>query len=49
MYDQHIHTDETISANRPGIVIKEVDFYYLIDVSIPSNKNIKTNEAVNLK
>lgn len=42
LWDYSIHTDKTISANRPDITIKDKDanMCYLIDVSTPCDKNV---------
>ena len=42
LWDFTIHTDRTIQANQPDIVIKdkENNTCFLIDMSVPSDRNI---------
>ena len=41
LWDFSVQTDRTIKANRPDIIIheKETNKCYLIDVSVPSDRN----------
>ena len=42
LWDFDIHTDRTIQANRPNIVVKNHNdkIYFLIDMSVPSDTNV---------
>lgn len=42
LWNQGIHTDRTIAANKPDITIgnRDAGICYLIDVAIPSDRNI---------
>ena len=46
MWDMPVNTDRTITANRPDIIIKDSvnSTCKLIDMSIPSNRNIALKE-----
>ena len=46
LWDFSIHTDRTVSANRPDIIIKDKkqNNCLLIDMSVPSDKNISSKE-----
>ena len=46
MWDMPVHTDRTITANRPDIIIKDSvnSTCKLIDMSIPSDRNIALKE-----
>ena len=50
LWDMPIHTDTTIAADRPGIVLKSKKdkTYLLIDMTIPldSNTSVKTTEKL---
>ena len=41
MWDYSVHTDKTITANRPDIIIKDTSkkTCLLLDISIPSDRN----------
>ncbi|KAI5751771.1 hypothetical protein M8J77_010707 [Diaphorina citri] len=47
IYDQQIHTDRTVPANKPDIVVKNVKDKkcVLIDVSVPCDANLISKEA----
>lgn len=45
LYDQQIITDREVGANKPDLIIRTQKECYIIDVSIPSDKNIITKEA----
>jgi hypothetical protein len=47
LWNQGIQTDREVLANRPDIIIKHKKdkTYLLIDVSIPSDKNVIQKEA----
>ena len=46
LWDFSIHTDRTVSANRPDIIIKDKkqNNCLLIDMSVPSDRNISSKE-----
>ena len=47
LYDQQIHTDRTITANKPDIVVhdKAKKQCLLIDVSVPNDGNVTVKQA----
>ncbi|KAL1451137.1 hypothetical protein WDU94_003426 [Cyamophila willieti] len=47
LYDTQIHTDRTVPANKPDIVIKNLKEKHctLIDISVPCDKNLISKEA----
>lgn len=47
IYNEQVHTDRTISANKPDIIIKnrEQGTCILIDVAIPADNNVTRKEA----
>jgi len=47
LWNQAVHTDREVTANRPDIIIKnkKEKIYTLIDVAIPTDRNIVQKEA----
>jgi len=47
LWNQAVHTDRDVTANRPDIIIKnkKEKTYTLIDVAIPADKNAVQKEA----
>ena len=47
LWNQAVHTDREVTANRPNIIIKnkKEKTITLIDVAIPADRNIVQNEA----
>ena len=47
LWNQAVHTDREVTANRPDIIIKSKKgkTYTLIDVEIPANRNVVQKEA----
>jgi len=47
MWNQAVHTDREVTANRPGIIIKnkKEKTCTLIDVAIPADRNVVQKEA----
>ena len=50
LYDQVVHTDLEVGANRPDLVIKDkhAKKTYLVDVSCPCDLNIHKTEATKI-
>jgi hypothetical protein len=51
LWNQAVHTDREVTANRPDIIIKnnKEKTCTLIDVVIPAERNVVQNEAEKLK
>jgi hypothetical protein len=51
LWNQAVHTDREVTANRPDIIIKnnKEKTCTLIDVAIPADRNVVQNEAEKLK
>ena len=47
LWDMAVHTDRTITANRPDIIVKDLTNFTckLIDMTIPSDRNIALKET----
>jgi hypothetical protein len=48
LWEQGLHTDREVTANRPGIMIKnkkKEKTYILIDMAIPADRNAMQKEA----
>ena len=47
LYDQQVHTDRTIMANRPDIILRDgsKQMCLLIDVSVPCDGNVVNKDA----
>ena len=46
LWNQAVHTDREVTANRPDIIIKKKGkTYTLIDVAIPADRNVVQKEA----
>ena len=47
LWNQAVHTDREVTANRPHIIIKnkKEKTCTLIDVAIPADRNVVQNEA----
>ena len=47
VWNQAVHTDREVAANRPDIIIKNTKekTCTLIDVTIPADRNVVQNEA----
>ena len=47
LWNQAVHTDREVTANRPDIIIKnkKEKTCTLIDVAIPADRNVVQNEA----
>ena len=47
LYDSQVHTDRTIKANKPDIVIRDntAKKCWMIDVSVPADHNVVSKEA----
>ena len=47
LWNQAVHTDREVTANRPNIIIKNTkeEICTLIDVAIPADRNIVQKEA----
>jgi hypothetical protein len=47
MWNQGVHTDREVTANRPDIIIKnkKEKTGTLIDVAVPADRNVTKNEA----
>ena len=47
LWNQSVHTDREVTANRPDIIIKnkKEKTYTLIDVAIPADRNVVQKEA----
>ena len=47
LWDQAVHTDREVTANRPDIIIKnnKVKACTLINVAIPADRNVVQKEA----
>lgn len=50
LWDQQIHTDRTITANKPDIVIKDRrnNMCTMVDVAVPADANVMAKEAEKL-
>ena len=50
LWDMHVHTDKTIKANKPDIIIKDKQekTCMLIDMAIPSDRNTSVKVAEKL-
>jgi len=50
LWDMKIFTDRLISANRPDIIIKDIQnkTCYMIDMAVPSERNVSTKEVEKL-
>ena len=50
LWDMLIHTDREIKANRPDIIVKgkEQKQCYLIDMTVPSKRNVSAKEVEKL-
>jgi len=44
LWNQAVHTDREVTANRPDIIIK-IYIYIYIDVAIPADINVVQKEA----
>ena len=49
MWNQAVHTDREVTANKPDVIIKnkKVKTCTLIDVAIPADRNVVQREAEN--
>jgi len=49
LWNQAVHTDREVTANRPVLIIKntKVETCTLIDMAIPADRNVGHNEAEN--
>ena len=47
LWNQEVHTDREVTANRPDIIIKnkKEKTYTLIDVAIPADRNVVQKES----
>ena len=47
LWNQAVHTDREVTANRPDIIIKNTKgkTYTLIDVAIPEDRNVVQKET----
>lgn len=45
LYDQPVITDRTVAANKPDLIIRTNRNCYVVDVTIPSDRNIVKKEA----
>ena len=47
LWNQAVHTDREVTANRPDIMIKNTKekTFTLIDVAIPADRNVVQKEA----
>ena len=47
LWNQSVHTDREVTANRPDIIIKnkKEKTFTLIDVAIPADRNVVQKEA----
>ena len=47
LWNQAVHTDREVTANRPDIIIKnkKEETFTLIDVAIPADRNVVQKEA----
>jgi hypothetical protein len=47
LWDQVVHTDTEVTANKPDIIIKnkKEKTHILIDVAIPADRNVTQKEA----
>lgn len=47
LWDSQVHTDRTVLANKPDIIVKDLKkrICYLIDVAIPADTNVTAKEA----
>ena len=48
LWNQAVHTDRKVTANRPDIIIKnkKEETCTLLDVAIPADRNVVQKEAV---
>jgi hypothetical protein len=44
-WNQELHTDREVIANRPYIKNKQEKTFILIDMAIPADRNVTQNEA----
>jgi len=45
LWNQAVHTDREVTANKPDIIIKNKKIHTLIDVAIPADRNVVKKEA----
>ncbi|KAL1446281.1 hypothetical protein WDU94_005480, partial [Cyamophila willieti] len=47
LYNQQVHTDRTINANKPDIIVRDrkEKICLIIDVAIPADMNVEKKEA----
>jgi len=46
LWNQAVHTDREVTANRPGIIIKKREkTCTLLDAGIPADRDVVQNEA----